>query len=71
MWSSYQCSTDVRNRLMSPDAFLTKACSDGLKTDIESGSASTDRCTMLMVVTPAESGATRSITASAKDLAGM
>src|SRR5215831_6456661 len=66
MWSSYQRSTEVRNRLTSSPALLTKACSDDLNGS-PSGSASTLRWMVAMVVSPAASGTTKSMTASANE----
>ncbi len=56
---------------MSSPAPLTRACSDVLNVDIESGSASTASRIVLIDVVPVASGTMRSTTASANDLAGM
>src|SRR5215472_14268191 len=61
MWSSYQFSTEVRNRLTSSPAFLTSACNDDLN-GRPSGSAPTLRWMVAMVVCPAASGTTKSMT---------
>src|SRR6266536_3238725 len=67
----FQRSTAVRNWLTSSPAVLTRACSDGLNGEIVPGSASTFFLMRSIVVCPDPSGATRSMTAAANDLAGM
>src|SRR5215831_13929756 len=53
MWSSYQFSTEVRNRLMSLPALLASACSESLNVGIQSGSALMPFWISVIVVSPA------------------
>src|SRR5215813_161985 len=71
MWSSYQRSTEVRNRFMSWPALLASACSDVLSVDIQSGSALMPFWISVIVVSPAALGTRRSTIASLIDLAEM
>ncbi len=71
MWSSYQFSTEVRNRSMSLPALLASACSESLSVGIQSGSALMPFWISVIVVSPAELGTSRSMMASLIDSAEM
>jgi hypothetical protein len=74
MWPSYQFPTETRNRAMSPLAFADRAWSDATSGDPTGSSCLRDARDLSMasrVVCPPALGTSRSMSASANDVAGM